>query len=94
MFKLMDKKIIAILCNFFVLNWPYESIRCQNNLFSFNNCELQNKSVILVLSLFCYFFSMICWFYTVLLRVRDPRGGTLIFSHIGRLGPFFFGSKF
>ena len=44
MFKLMD-------------NWPYESIRCQNNLFTFNYCKLQNKSVISVLSLFCYFFN-------------------------------------
>ena len=52
----MDKKIITILRNFFVLNWPYESIRCQNNLFTFNYWKLQNKSVISVLSLFCYFF--------------------------------------
>ena len=37
-------------------NWPYESIRCQNNLFTFNYCKLQNKSVISVLSQFCYFF--------------------------------------
>ena len=43
MFKLMD-------------NWPYESIRCQNNLFTFNYCKLQNKSVISVLRQFCYFF--------------------------------------
>ena len=43
MFKLMD-------------NWPYESFRCQNNLFTFNYCKLQNKSVMSVLSLFCYFF--------------------------------------
>ena len=56
MFKLMDKKIITILRKFFVLNWPYESIRCQNNLFTFNYCKLQNKSVISVLSLFCSFF--------------------------------------
>ena len=56
MFKLMDKKIITILRKFFVLNWPYESIRCQNNLFTFNYCKLQNKSVISVLSLFCYSF--------------------------------------
>ena len=41
MFKLMD-------------NWPYESIRCQNNLFTFNYCKLQNKSVISVLSLFFF----------------------------------------
>ena len=52
MIKLMDKKIITILHNFFVLNWPYESIRCKNNLL-FNYCKLQNKSVISVLSLFC-----------------------------------------
>ena len=26
--------------------------------------------------------------------VTDPRGGTLIFSYIRRLGPFFGGSKF
>ena len=56
MFKLMDKKMITILRNFFVLNWPYESIRCQNNLFTFNYCKLQNKSIIPVLSQFCYFF--------------------------------------
>ena len=55
-------------------NWPYESIKCQNNLFTFNYCKLQNKSVISVLSLFfLFFFSMICWFYTVLMRVRDPQ---------------------
>ena len=41
MFKLMD-------------NWPYESIRCQNNLFTFNYCKLQNKSVISELSLFFF----------------------------------------
>ena len=41
MFKLMD-------------NWPYESIRCQNNLFTFNYCKLQNKSVISVSSLFFF----------------------------------------
>ena len=56
MFKLMNKKIITILRKIFVLNWPYESIRCQNNLFTFNYCKLQNKSVISVLRLFCYFF--------------------------------------
>ena len=43
MFELMD-------------NWPYESMRCQNNLFTFNYCKLQKKSVISVLSLFYYFF--------------------------------------
>ena len=53
MFKLMDKKINTILRKFVLLYWPYESIRCQNNLFTFNICELQNKSVISVLSLFC-----------------------------------------
>ena len=56
MFKLMDKKIITILRKFCVLNWPYESSRCQNNLFTFNYCKLQNKSVISVKSMFCQFF--------------------------------------
>ena len=40
MFKLMDKKIITILRKFFVLNWPYESIRCQNNLFYFQLLQI------------------------------------------------------
>ena len=57
MFKLMDKKIITIL-RIFVLNWPYESIRCQNNLFTFNYCKLQNKSVISGLEVIKLFFML------------------------------------
>ena len=58
---------------FFVLNWPYESIRCQNNLFTFNNCKLQNKSVISVLSLFCYFFHDLLVLHSVSESQRPPK---------------------
>ena len=70
----MDKKIITILCKFFVPNWPYESIRCQNNLFTFNNYKLQNKSVISVLSLFClYFFNDLLVLHSASESQRPPK---------------------
>ena len=34
MFKLMDKKVIAILPKLFLLNWPYESSFYQFHIFS------------------------------------------------------------
>ena len=58
MFKLID-------------NWPYESIRCQNNLFTFNHCKLQNKSVISVLGLF--FFNDLLVLHTAYESQRPPK---------------------
>ena len=60
MFKLMD-------------NWPYESIRCQNNLFTLNNCKLQNKSVISVLSLFFFFFNDLFVLHSAYESQRPPK---------------------
>ena len=56
MFELMD-------------NWPYESIRCQNNLFTFNYCKLQNKSVISVL----FFFNDLLVLHSAYESQRPPK---------------------
>ena len=77
MFKLMD-------------NWPYESIRCQNNLFTFNYCKLQNKSVISVLSLFCYFFQWSVGFTQCLWESETPEIG----HRNQKLMPASYGLKF
>ena len=60
MFKLMD-------------NWPYESIRCQNNLFTFNYCKLQNKSVISVLVCFVIFFNDLLVLHSAYESQRPPK---------------------
>ena len=53
MFKLMDKKIITILRNFLCLTGPMRVVDVKITCL----LSLQNKSVISVLSMFCYFFS-------------------------------------
>ena len=53
----------------------YKSIRCQNNLFTFNYCKLQNKSVISVLNLFCYFFQWSVGFTQCFWESETPKIG-------------------
>ena len=47
MFKLMDKKMMAILCKLFFLNWPYDSIyhMTLKSYFWFENIVLTPKYV-------------------------------------------------
>ena len=86
----MDKKIITILRKYFVLNWPYESIRCQNNLFTFNLLKLQNKSVISLLSPFCYFFQWSVGFTQCFWESETPKIG----HRNQKLMPASYGLKF
>ena len=43
MFKLMDKKIIAISCKLLLLNWPYDfdTVRMVDNMAAKNKCNLE-----------------------------------------------------
>ena len=75
---------------FCVLNWPYESIRCQSNLFTFNYCKLQNKSVISVWSLFCYFFQWSVGFTQCFWESETPKIG----PRNQKLMPASYGLKF
>ena len=74
MFKLMEKKIIAILRKLFLLNWPYDFCRGGSRLVPVSNVIFCSKTDISKIAIYkLYLEKFLAWTSALNLTIREDR---------------------